>query len=44
MPYGMAAVCEDTAIEVAAIKEAEAEAEEFLHYTRESVNPSVPII
>ena len=39
MPYGMAAVCEDTAIEVAAIKEAEAEAEEFLHYTRESVNP-----
>ena len=39
MPYGMAVVGEDLAIEVAAIEEAEAEAEEFLHYTRESANP-----
>ena len=39
MPYGMAVVGEDQAIEVAAIEEAEEEAEEFLHYARESANP-----
>jgi len=35
----MAVCCEDVATEVAAIEEAAAEAEEFLRYTRESVNP-----
>ena len=39
MPYGMAVVGEGQAIEVAAIEEAEEEAEEFLHYARESANP-----